>query len=208
MYVTSDPYGDSTLEVCQVKNTPFHGRSGEGSTSAILDQMIKCKKTHVLNPKTSRKERPQVVSLWTTYPLPDRDTADSHGFLEELHEQRCKLIGPEKILALLKRHLPKEYQRLAYPGEGIRNALRIYLQTHHEAVAFETQRIRVLSDFFVDMGLSHDSLGRIVGGSHKRDEAPPETRIPMEVYRDLMDLYNSLPEVVPISVGGAVATPS
>jgi hypothetical protein len=169
VYVTTDAYGDSVLEVCQVKNSPFSGKTASSAhTMRVLTQIQTARRTAVMNPETGKKQLPQVVSLWTTHPLPDRDTADAKVFLEQLEAERCKIIGPEKIPSLLNTHLPELFDRIAFPGEGIMQAYLQYLDTHHEAPAFNVDQRHFLSAFFVDVGMtqltqpSHEivSLGR------------------------------------------------
>ena len=153
LYVVEDVYGDSRLAVCQVKNNPFSGRANvTANTIAVLNQLKQCRNTEVLNPKTHIKELPQEVLLLTSYPVPDKDTADAGRLLDDLRALGCKIIGPEKFVSLIREKMPEIYNILAFPGFGLMKALCAYVSVHREASAFGITRKRTLADFYVDLG--------------------------------------------------------
>lgn len=192
VYVTRDAYGDSVLEVCQVKNGPFSGRAGtKRNTASLLDQLRQSRNYEVLNPETNRKERPQVVSLWTTYPISDRDTADGAGLLNELSAMRCKIVTPEKLVSLLKQYAGSLYDDIAYPGHGIVRELMRYLDRHHESPAFDLSTEKMLTAFFVNIGIATASA---VGRVRKRRKVSGES-VPEQFGRSIRSLQVAINEL-------------
>src|SRR5579862_4743119 len=112
VYTTRDAYGDSLLEVCQVKNTPFSARADSLNAIQLLTQLTQCRELEVTNPQSNLNERPNVVSLWTTYAIPVKATKGARLLLEELRANRCKIIGPAKLVELIKTYLPDMYSAL------------------------------------------------------------------------------------------------
>jgi hypothetical protein len=65
------------LVACQVKNDKFTGKaSSPSNTTAVLNQLLQCRNTHILHPVTHQKQLPNEVVLITTFPVPDKDTAE------------------------------------------------------------------------------------------------------------------------------------
>ncbi|MCZ6529587.1 MAG: NACHT domain-containing protein [Chloroflexi bacterium] len=190
VYVTKDELGDSVLQACQVKNTPLTGRASSSvHTVALLTQLRQCRELLVLNPETHLKEKPQVVSLWTMYPLPEKDTADSSELLGSLRHLQCKIVGPEKIVQLVEKHMPEYFQRIAYSGSGLAKTLRIYVDIHHEAEAFDVQRPRRLSEIFVSIGVGTQATEPGV-----ETEEELETQIRRRLYDLVCDLEGAIPK--------------
>jgi hypothetical protein len=154
VYVLEDKLGKRDLEVAQIKNSSFSGKSqSRRNTIAILTQLIQCRQRRVLHPETHRKERPNSVALWTTYPLPDKDTADAGDLLEEIDSQRVRIIGPDRLVELLESWMPFLYEELAFPGHGLTRAIAGYVSVHREANAFDVVSAKRLADFFVNVSV-------------------------------------------------------
>ncbi len=114
VFIMRDGFGDSQLHACQVKNLRFSGEAGTGSNVArILDQILECSRLEVTNPETNLNERPKVVSLWTTHPIPQHALGRAGPLLQEIRDSGCKIIGPEKLLRFIERYLPEKYSSLA-----------------------------------------------------------------------------------------------
>ena len=169
IYVRKDSfYGDSSLEVCQVKNQRFSGNAtSSNNTIGVLTQLEQARKTKVLNPLTSKKELPNAVVLLTTYDLPDKDVADCDTYLDSLSAKRIKVIGPEKLVELLRTNLFEEYIRFASDGDVAAQSMYVYVNTRHESAAFDSSHRRDLESFFINLGIAApDSvLSRIDNGT-------------------------------------------
>lgn len=186
-YVVNDIFGNPCLEVCQVKNGPLSGRSKSTlNTVRILNQLIQCRTTEVWNPVTQLKERPASIVLLTTYPLPDKDIADTGQLLREIREGPFKVIGPERLAALLEKHLPRLFQELAFPGDRLARSIVMYVNTHHEASAFNVEPDRMIEDFFVDLGMAK--------GIEERDEGDMGSKA---LSADEIERAESLQSVLP-----------
>ena len=190
--VFADSYGDGQLEVCQVKNEAFSDRAGANShTASVLAQVQQARRTEVLNPQTNCKELPQAVRLWTTYPLPDKGTADMGAFLSKLRADNCRVVTPEKLVALFRQYLPDLYEQIAFPGQGISRGLVSFLNSHHEASAFEVKAVRHLSDFFVDLGLSQRLKQR------NRPDRAEDTKQPRGLIKSVYYAVSAISKTLP-----------
>lgn len=153
VYLARGFYGQDQLTVCQVKNKPFSGRAADSeSVTAVLNQLVQCRKTLVLNPATGQKELPEHVVLITAYGLPDAPLSDGGVLLQEIRTNACEIIGPERLVDLVREHLQELYYDIALPGTGIQRALAHYLGKHHEAAAFSLSPER--DRFFVNLGVA------------------------------------------------------
>lgn len=162
VYMTKDPYGEDVLEVCQVKNSPFNGNSGSSSNMvSVLTQVMACKQLEITNPITHKKQLPQSVTLFSTYDLPQRLTRSATPLLEHFDNKQCRFIGPDKLLQLLQTHLPRLYDTISHSAQGLGKAILVYVDKHHEAIAFGLRENRLLHTFFVDVALQANiDLGR------------------------------------------------
>lgn len=195
IFTTKDAYGDLLLEVCQVKNAPFSSKAGHRSNLiTLLQQLTQCKNLEVTNPATHLNELPQFVSLITTYPLPQKGTKSAGILLNKLKQENCKIIGPDKFLFLLKTYLPKLYNSLAYPGAGISKSLLIYVNTHHESMAFGIDQRRPLPSFYVDLGIS----GHTFRTEDAEKKLPRKSDIHFETYMEILNFQKSMPPEVRI----------
>jgi|GEM_PF-3442032 len=155
LYLSEDAYGDWRVEVCQVKNSPFTGRAtSSASTSTTLTQLQQCRHTSVLNPLTHKMEVPKAVVLLTTHAIPDRDVAGTDDFLIALDRLECKIVGPERLVTLIEQYLPDYYSETVFPGESMLEAMKQYVNVHHEARAFRIRNPRPIDQWCVNLGAS------------------------------------------------------
>ncbi|MBS0207971.1 MAG: NACHT domain-containing protein [Planctomycetes bacterium] len=154
IFVMPDSFRDPILSVIQVKNSEFSGSfSSESSVSTALQQLLHCAETKVLSPLTNQKELPKEVLFITTYNLPDAPLADADLLLDKVRRQ-SKIIGPEKLVALIHDCVPELYATLAYPGTSLSTATRAYVSLHREWHAFELAQQRPLESFYVNLSAS------------------------------------------------------
>lgn len=200
VFNVNDGYGGLRLEVCQVKNSPFTGKaSSKDNTFTVLRQLQMCRQYEVLNPSNNQKEKPQGVVLFTTYELPDRDTADAGIFLDELRAQSIKVLGPDTILDLVQEYLPGLYNETAFPGTAISARLSQYLDTHHESSAFGLTTARKLTSFFVNLSLT--PVGSILHAIQRNGVEDVQNcfprrfmEIPSQIYTNVASSQAVLPE--------------
>ncbi|HEX4132826.1 MAG TPA: hypothetical protein VHZ24_22525 [Pirellulales bacterium] len=196
IYVRSDAFQDSLLGVVQAKNEPLSGSfSSRSSAGTALQQLLHCAETEILNPATNMKELPREVLFVTTYNLPDAPLADAANLLAKVRRQ-CKVIGPEKLAALLRDHLPRLYSSLAFPGTGLANAIRSYVAVHREWSAFESSAERPLDSFYVNLSVAPCGgvFGSLVRGQIQPRRVSGLT-LPQEDYDALAALYSQVPDV-------------
>jgi hypothetical protein len=187
VYIHRDEFGDSVLTVCQVKNERLTGRASEsGSVAAVINQLFQCKNTEVLNPLTHEKELPKRVVLFTAYEVPDSTVADQGQMLVDL-ARFCKIVGPEKIIRLIKRYLPDVYSDLVYPGEGTNRAILRYVNSFRELAAFGLSSERELSSLFVNLGASQSTplLEAVASGRKKMSPRRKSLSCSLDSYRSL-----------------------
>lgn len=159
-----DEFESELLDVCQVKNQPFSGNAAaETNTFAMLNQLRQCRSIEILNPATNRLQTPDNVWLISTYPLPDKDTIGATKLFDDLAELSARIVWPDKLVTLIRRHLPAFYDRHTASGEFISHRLLEYLDQHHESRAFDTSLHRKLSHFFVNLAATprQSDLNRI-----------------------------------------------
>jgi NACHT domain len=195
VYVHEDFDGDDRLVVCQVKNQPFSGRAGDDHAISVLSQLIQCRAYEVRNPITNLMQRPQGVVLLSTYDLPQKDLAAAGRLLQEMKEKECKFVGPEELVKKVKRYLPEVYADFAYPGGGLYRLIRRYVNTHHEAAAFDLQPSdeRSLADFYINLGLTQ--TGQLLDGLARGDvvpHSPRSVRLGKKAYLNLSAQYELL----------------
>ena len=147
-------FGDTKLGVCQVKNSAFTGKStSSANTTAILNQLDRCRNTTTLNYATSLLERPQRVMLLTTYDIPDKDIAGCDDLLKQLREHCVELVGPHELVEALYRYLPASYSKLLPSSQSLANAMNALLEKHTEHAAFSLSAARNISTFFVNISI-------------------------------------------------------
>ncbi len=155
VYCERDAFDELRLKVAQVKNTPFDGNAASANNAfTVLRQLEMSSGFEVLNPVTSLKEKPTEVVFVTTYPLQDYQFADGRGFLESLKSAKVIILTPEKIVSLIKRHLPKLYNSHVAPTLQVTEAIERHLSVHHEYSAFQCTKPRMLATFVVNLSLA------------------------------------------------------
>lgn len=193
LYVVRDHLDEPVLEVCQVKNTKYSGSTSSSSNvNTVLRQLLACVDLEVLNPVTLIRERPQSVCLITAFPLPDGNTKASGPLLDSLRKERCKIVGPAKLLELLARKAPAIYSSLAFPGQEIVRALAEYVSAHHEASAFNLPLVRRLDEFFIDLDLA--------AGTRTVAAEPASVRLPITLPRREYDQIIAFQSALPPSL--------
>lgn len=208
VYVTGDSYGDDRLEVCQVKNDCFTGKSNSSTnTMTVLSQIRSCRMIEVLNPVTNQKEIPQGVVLFTTYPLTDKDTADGGNVLKQLKEMECKIVTPEKLVSLIENFTPEVYEQIGLLSRSIKRAMANYIRKSTEASAFRISRIVSVLDYYVNLEIARkkEEVDKILirwiqadkllgvrqkGGKTIRSEP---LKINQQIYRDIIFKFHALP---------------
>lgn len=204
-YVYRDHIDEPVLAVCQVKNDKFSGNSSSSNNvTTVLRQLIQCVDLEILNPVTNIRERPQSVSLLTAYALPDDKTKAAGALLQEIREKRIQVIGPDKLLHLLKKHAPQLYSSLAYPGQEVHRVLAEYVSQHREASAFNLPAVRSLHEFFVDLDVA---VGQTSPSHQKPISFRYPIRIPIRQFDQILAFISALPlelDAVEIAEGEAI----
>lgn len=191
VYSFRDHFGDSYIEVCQIKNQPFSGKANsDNNTIAVLSQLKQCKNIEVFNPIAKKNELPQSIILLTTYPIPTKDTVGASKLLEELHTERCKIVSPQQFVNLIKVHLPDVYNSLAYPGQDINHKLCSYACVHKEYEALGLLTKRKIENVYVNVGFKPRFVFKDINcdSSNASDifEEDLKTKIIRESYHELL----------------------
>jgi hypothetical protein len=197
IYVHRDPFhGIDSLEVMQVKNSPFSTKSNYDHPSTVLSQLLQCETTEVRNPETNQLQVPHRIILLSTYELPERTISGAGPLLDKLNASKCLFIGPEKLLDRVRQFLPSLYADFAYPGSGLYRAMRRYVDIHHEALAFDlpAHASKSLGAFYVNLGLTNTGrvMYRLASGA-ARPRSPESVILDTGVYADLQAQYKALP---------------
>lgn len=195
LFVRRDSYGEDVLELAQVKNQEFSGNAtSSNNTIGVLNQVLQCRSIEVLNPVQNLLEAPAAVTLITTYDVPDKDVAGAKPILMKLKEASCKIIGPTKIVRLIEKHMPKYFAEVATPGHGVGRALLSHLTYHQEAAAFDLSGKRLITDFFVNLGLrvTGSGLNMLERADHPLD-FDTEDHIGFEHWQRFSELHAALP---------------
>jgi len=189
-----DRLGTSQLVVIQVKNERISARSRDQAAAVgIVNQLSQCLQSKVLHPVTSREELPRKALLFTSYPIPDHALAGMGDSLDSLLRS-CEIVGPTRLIELLKAHLPEVYAELVFPGDRLSAAMLNNVKATTELSAIGVLKERELGSFFVNIGISstNNHLEKIASGTMKFAPKGRRFHYPRDLYRTVESLASAL----------------
>jgi hypothetical protein len=166
VFMMKDLDQSDVLHVCQVKHTPFSGRSASSNDySAVLRQLEKCKRHDAVNPLTKRSQAPDRVWLVSGHSIPLQSVLRAQQFVDELRRQGIKVIDGAKLIELLKLKLPSLYIKYCRPGD-FETLIATAIDQHDELSIFTPGSQGTVSEIFVplDFAPSNGYFRQLVDG--------------------------------------------
>ncbi len=189
LYVYRDRFGDKHLGLCHVKNCPF----SKEDTIKLLEHLRMRQSQKAVNPETQENEFPDEVVLLTTFPITSTNEKYTSEVIKKIRDLGFRVIGPEKLVELIRIKAPILYAMFAFPGTGITKALCSYVNLHREASVFGLTKERALRDFYIDLGFMNSELSRRLYRQGAKDNiGKPHCQVVGQVVQMRRWLYHAI----------------